>query len=44
MREEDFEELRDWAKERCVKANIEATEKVNLGLDSLKDLDMGDDN
>jgi len=34
MRESDFEELREWADSRCIKANAEFQETVSYGLDS----------
>lgn len=42
MRESDFEGLREWADERCRKANEEPKKTVNLGqkTDSQKELDL----
>ena len=41
MRKSDFEELREWASNKCRMANAEATNVVNHGqLGSARDLDM----
>lgn len=40
MRETDFEDLREWADQHCLKANMEEKKKVSYGLDSNKELDL----
>jgi len=40
MRKEDFEALKEFADERCVKANTEDKNTTNLGLDGGKSLDI----
>jgi len=41
QRADDFELLRNWADNCCVKANSEPGKKIDLGLDSKKNIDIG---
>jgi ATP-dependent 26S proteasome regulatory subunit len=40
MRRGDFDELREWAQERCRKANKESVATGSYGLDSKKEIDL----
>ena len=40
MRNEDFEELREWAKQRCLRANADEKGNVDLGLGDKKTIDL----
>ncbi|MCD6435253.1 MAG: AAA family ATPase [Clostridiales bacterium] len=40
MRNEDFEDLREWATSRCIKANASSSEAVVLGMASNRELDL----